>query len=77
MLGEVGKADEVEKTLSIKFFSDGKWDDFSWYDQDTTKILKVNDVTAADLFKTCGTLAIGRDLFLGRNKNPAGTDAPE
>ncbi|CAL6339104.1 unnamed protein product [Bathycoccus prasinos] len=77
LLGEVGKADEVEKTLSIKFFSDGKWDDFSWYDQETTNILKVNKVTAGDLFKTCGALAIGRDLFVGRNKNPAETDAPE
>jgi hypothetical protein len=77
LLGEVGKADEVEKTLSIKFFSDDKWDDFSWSDQDATKVLKVNDVTAADLFKTCGALAIGRALFLGRNKKPAGTDAPE
>jgi hypothetical protein len=77
LLGEVGKADEVEKTLSIKFFSDGKWDHFSWSDQDTTKILKVNDVTAADLFKTCGALAIGLALFFGRNKKPVGTDAPE
>ncbi|CAL6338555.1 unnamed protein product [Bathycoccus prasinos] len=77
LLGEVGKSDEVAKTLSIKFFSDGKWDDFSWYDQETTNILKVNKVTAGDLFKTCGALAIGRDLFLGRNKNPTGTDAPE
>ncbi|CAL6334467.1 unnamed protein product [Bathycoccus prasinos] len=77
LLGEVGKADEVEKTLSINFFSDGKSDDFSWYDQDTTNILKVNNITAGDLFKTCGALAIGRCLFVGHNKNPAETDAPE
>ena len=77
LLGEVGKADVVEKTLSIHFFSDGESDDFSWRDQDTTNILKVNDVTAGDLFKTCGALAIGRRLFVGHHKNPAETDAPE
>jgi len=75
LLGEVGKADEAEKTLSITFFSDGESADYSWYDQETTKILKVNDVEAGALFKTCGALAIGRCLFVGRNKNP--TDAPE
>ena len=77
LLGEVGKVDEVEKTLSINFFTDGESDDFPWHAQDTTKILKVNDVTAGDLFKTCGALAIGRSLFVGRNKNPAETDAPD
>ena len=84
-LGEVGKADEAEKTLSITFFSDGEAADYSWYDpkttKETTKILKVNDVTAGDLFKTCGALAIGRCLFVGRTENPAETetetDAPE
>ena len=41
--------------------------------------MKVNNVTAGDLFKTCGALAIGRRLFLGHRKNPAKTetDAPE
>ena len=80
-LGEVGKADEAEKTLSITFFSDGEAADYSWYDpkttKETTKILKVNDVTAGDLFKMCGALAIGRCLFVGRNKNPAQKDDPE
>ena len=57
LLGEV----QVEN-----FFSDGESDNFPWHAQDTTKILKVNDVTAGDLFKTCGALAIGRSLFVGR-----------
>ena len=55
LLGEVGKVDEAEKTLSITFFSDGEPADYSWSDpkttKETTKILKVNDVTAGDLFK--------------------------
>lgn len=49
-LGEVGKVDEAEKILSISFFSDGKSVDYSWNDQETTKILKVNDVNAGVLF---------------------------
>ncbi|CAL6331541.1 unnamed protein product [Bathycoccus prasinos] len=85
LLGEVGKVTEAEKTLSITFFSDGESADYSWYDpkttKETTKILKVNDDTAGDLFKTCGALAIGRCLFVGRTENPAETetetDAPE
>jgi len=77
LLGEVGKADEAQKTLSITFFSDGESADYSWYDQETTNILEVNDVTAGDLFKTCGALAIGRCFFVGRNKNPAETVDPE
>mmetsp|Transcript_2695 Transcript_2695/g.9645 ORF Transcript_2695/g.9645 Transcript_2695/m.9645 type:complete len:399 (+) Transcript_2695:381-1577(+) len=79
LLGEVGKVDEAEETLSISFFSDRKSDDYSWYEREMTNILKVNDVTAGVLFKTCGALAIGRCLFVGRNKNPAitETDDPE
>jgi hypothetical protein len=81
LLGEVGKADVAEKALSITFFSDGESADYSWHDQkttiETTKILTVNDVTAGVLFKTCGALAIGRRLFVARNKNPAETDDPE
>ena len=69
-LGEVGKVDEAEKTLSISFFSDGKSADYSWNDQETTKILKVNDVNAGVLFKTCGALVVDRRLFLGQTKNP-------
>lgn len=81
LLGEVGKADVAEKALSITFFSDGESADYSWHDQETTKettkILKVNDVTAGDLFKTCGALAIGRCLFVGCTKNPAKTETDD
>ena len=62
-LGEVGEVDGTEKKVSISFFSDGKSVDYSWNDQETTKILKVNDVNAGDLFKTCCTHIVGRRLF--------------
>ena len=51
LLGEVGKVTEAEKTLSITFFSDGESADYSWYERETTNILKVNDVTAGVLLK--------------------------
>ena len=41
------------------------------------KILKVNDVNAGVLLKTCGALAVGRCLFLGYRKNPKETGDPE
>ncbi|CAL6332769.1 unnamed protein product [Bathycoccus prasinos] len=53
-LGEVGEVVGAENKLPISFFSDGVSTDYLWDDQESMKILKVNDVNAGDLFKTCG-----------------------
>ncbi|CAL6327613.1 unnamed protein product [Bathycoccus prasinos] len=67
-----GEVDGTEKKLSVTFFSDGESTDYSWDDQETTKILKVNDIKAGDLFKTCGSRVVGRRLFFRDT-----TDDPE
>lgn len=62
-MGEVGEVDQTGRKLSVSSFSDSVSVDYSWDDQETTKILKVNDVNAGDLFKTCGPHVVGRHLF--------------
>ena len=43
-LREIRKVDGPEQKLSITFLSDGLSLDQSWNDQETTRILKTNDV---------------------------------
>ena len=43
--------------------------DYSWDDEEMTKILKVNDVKFGDLFKACGRHVVGRPLFFRDTAN--------
>ena len=62
-LGEVSKVAHLERRFSVTSLSDGALFDYSWDDEEMTKILKVNDVKFGDLFKACGRHIVGRPLL--------------